>query len=84
MLLRNMLETSTLEAYRARDEIRGLLEAAALQQAESFASRHHGVASEHPAEPSGQEKEASIHPKPTPQGNKAASVRERIFDSCEP
>jgi hypothetical protein len=30
MLLRNMPETSTLEAYQARDEIRGLLEAVAL------------------------------------------------------
>jgi hypothetical protein len=84
MLLHNMPETSTLEARWARDEIRGLLEAVALQQAESFASRHRRVASEHPAEPSGQEKEASIHPKPTPQGNKAASVRERIVDSREP
>jgi hypothetical protein len=46
MLLRNMPEPSTPEARRARDEVRGLLEAAALQQVESFASRRREVASE--------------------------------------
>jgi hypothetical protein len=51
MLLRNMPEPSTPEAYRAHDEIRGLLEAAAMQQAESSASRRRGFASEQPAKP---------------------------------
>jgi tyrosyl-tRNA synthetase len=52
MLLRNMPEQSNLEARRARDEIQGLLETAAMQQAESSASRRRGLASEQPAEPS--------------------------------
>jgi hypothetical protein len=56
----------------------------AMQQAESSASRHHGLAPEQPAEPSRQEKEASVHPEPAPRGNRAASVRERIIDNREP
>jgi hypothetical protein len=39
MLLRNMPEPSNPEARQARDEIQGLLETAAMQQAESSASR---------------------------------------------
>jgi tyrosyl-tRNA synthetase len=46
MLLHNILEPSNLMARRACDEIRGLLEIAAMQQAESSASRRHGLASE--------------------------------------
>jgi cell division protein FtsI/penicillin-binding protein 2 len=52
MLLRNMPEPSTPETRRARDEIRGLLKDAAMQQAESSASRHRGFASKQPMEPS--------------------------------
>jgi hypothetical protein len=52
MLLRNMPDPSTPEARRACDEIQGLLETAAMQQAKSSASRHRGLASEQPAEPS--------------------------------
>jgi hypothetical protein len=52
MLLRNMPEPSNPEARWARDEIRGLLEAAAMQQAESSASRRRRLASEQPAKPS--------------------------------
>jgi hypothetical protein len=84
MLLRNMLKPSTPEAHRARDEIRGLLEATALQQAKSSALRRCGAASGQPVEPSRQEKEASVHPEPAPQGNKAAPVYERIIDNREP
>jgi hypothetical protein len=84
MLLRNMPEPSTSEACQARDEIRGLLEAATMQQAESSASRHRGLASEQPAEPSRQKKEASVHPELAPRGNKAAPIREHIVDNCEP
>jgi hypothetical protein len=51
-LLRNMPEPSNLEACQARDEIRGLLETAAMQQAESSASRRRGLASKQPVEPS--------------------------------
>jgi hypothetical protein len=39
MLLHNMSEPSNPDAHRARDEIRGLLETAAMQQAKSSASR---------------------------------------------
>jgi hypothetical protein len=39
MLLRNMAEPSNPDARRGRDEIRELLEIAAMQQAESSASR---------------------------------------------
>jgi hypothetical protein len=46
MLLRNMPEPSTPEARWAHDEIRGLLEIVAMQQIESSASRHRGLASE--------------------------------------
>jgi hypothetical protein len=52
MLLRNMPEPSNPDARRAQDEIRGLLETTAMQQAKSSASRQHGPASEQPAEPS--------------------------------
>jgi hypothetical protein len=47
-----MPEPSNPDTRRARDEIRGLLETAALHQAESSASRRHGPASEQPTEPS--------------------------------
>jgi hypothetical protein len=75
MLLRNMPEPSNLKAHWARDEIRGLLETAAMQQAESSASRRRGLASEQPAEPSRQEREASVYPKHA-QRNKAVYVTE--------
>jgi hypothetical protein len=52
MLLRNMPKPSNPKARRARDEIQGLLEATAMQQAESSTSRRRGLASEQPAEPS--------------------------------
>jgi hypothetical protein len=46
MLLHNMPEPSNPEAHRAHDEIRGLLETAAMKQAESSASRRRRLASE--------------------------------------
>jgi hypothetical protein len=52
MLLRNMPELSNPNARRARDEIRELLETAAMQQAESSASRQREPVSERLAEPS--------------------------------
>jgi hypothetical protein len=55
-----MPEPSNPEARRAQDEIRGLLEIAATQQAESSASRQRGLASEQPAEPSRQERDLDI------------------------
>jgi hypothetical protein len=52
MLLRNMPEPSNPDARRARDEIRELLETAAMQQAESSASRRHEPALEQLVKPS--------------------------------
>jgi hypothetical protein len=52
MLLCNMPEPSNPDARRARDEIRELLETAAMQQAESSASRRREAASEQIIEPS--------------------------------
>jgi hypothetical protein len=79
-----MPKPSTPEARRARDEIRGLLEAIAMRQAESSASRHRRLASKQPAEPSWQEKEASVHSESAPRGGKAATVCERVVDNREP
>jgi hypothetical protein len=62
MLLRNMLKPSNPDACRARDEIREHLETATMQQAESSALRRREPASERLAEPSRQEREASVHP----------------------
>jgi hypothetical protein len=55
-----------------------------MQQAESSALRRRGLASEKPAEPSRHEKEASVHPEPAPQGNRAAPVCERVINNHEP
>jgi hypothetical protein len=52
MLLRHMPKPSNPDARRARDEIRELLETAAMQQAESSTSRRHEAASERIIEPS--------------------------------
>jgi hypothetical protein len=70
MLLRNMPEPSNPEAHRACDEIRGLLETAAMQQAESSASRRRGLASEQPTEPSQQERERPRFIPSTPNGTR--------------
>jgi hypothetical protein len=43
MLLRNMLEPSNPQAYRIWDEVQGLLQVVAAQQAKSLASRCRGV-----------------------------------------
>jgi hypothetical protein len=56
MRLRNMPEPSNPDACRARDEIREPLETAAMQQAESSASRRREPASERLIEPSRQER----------------------------
>jgi hypothetical protein len=79
MLLHNMPEPSNPKARRAHDEIRGLLQTTAMQQAKSSASRRRELALEHPAEPPRQEREASVHPEHA-QRNKAVSVRECIVD----
>jgi hypothetical protein len=52
MLLRTMPEPSTTEGRRIQGELKGLLEDAAVRQAESSASRRQGDPSEHCATPS--------------------------------
>ena len=51
MLVRAMPEPSTTEGQRVRGKLRDLLETAAVQQAESSASRQHGGASNLPTAP---------------------------------
>jgi hypothetical protein len=52
MLLQTMLEPSTTEGRRIQGELKGLLEDAAVRQAESSASRRREDPSEHHAAPS--------------------------------
>jgi hypothetical protein len=55
-----MLESSTVEGRQVRNKLHGLLECAAVQHAESSASRRREL----PIAPSWQEKEALVHPEP--------------------
>jgi hypothetical protein len=75
MLLRTMPEPSTTEGRRIQGELKGLLEDAAVQQAESSASWSRGDPSEHRATPSRHVKEASVHIERTRDGTPAASDR---------
>jgi len=61
MLLRNMPEPSNFQARCIRDEVQTLLQVAAVQQAESLASRRQGAAREKRDEPAQNEKEVSVH-----------------------
>jgi len=74
MLLRNMPEPSNSEARRIRDEVQTLLQVAAVQQAESSASRRRGAAIEKHDEPAHNEKEVSVHQQPPPRGKKTTLV----------
>jgi hypothetical protein len=60
MLLRAMLEPSTIEGRRIQGELKGLLENAAVRRAESSASRRQGCPSEHRATSSRLMWEASV------------------------
>jgi hypothetical protein len=64
ILLWTMLESSTVEGRQVRNKLRGLLECAAVQQAESSASRRREPEVELPTAPFWQEKEALVHPEP--------------------
>ena len=66
MLLCNMPEPSNLKARQIRDEVQTLLQVAAVQQAESSASRRQGAATERRDEPAQNEKEVSVHQQPPP------------------
>jgi hypothetical protein len=61
MLLRTMPEPSTTEGRRIQGELKGLLEDAAVRQAESSASQRRGDPSEHSIAPSRHMREASVH-----------------------
>jgi hypothetical protein len=60
MLLRTMPEPSTTEGRPIQGELKGLLEGAAVRQAESSASRRRGCPSEHRATSSRHVREASV------------------------
>jgi hypothetical protein len=76
MLLRTMPKPSTTERRRFQGELKGLLENAAVQQAESSTSRRRGCPSEHHAEPSRHVREASIHTEDT--GDRTPAVLDRL------
>jgi hypothetical protein len=75
MLLRTMLEPSTTEGRRIQGELKGLLEDAAVRQAESSASRRRGDPLEHRAAPSQRMREASVHTERTRDKTPAALDR---------
>jgi hypothetical protein len=80
ILLRTMPEPSTTEGQQVRNELRGLLECAAVQQAKSSTSQRREPEAEPPVAPSRQEREASVHPEKqeVPERNKAPSVHDRL------
>jgi hypothetical protein len=73
-----------MEGRQVHNELRGLLEGAAVQQTESSMSRQREPEAELPVAPSWQEWEASVHPEPqrAPERNKALSVRDRLGDDA--
>jgi hypothetical protein len=72
MLLRTMPEPSTTKERRILGELEGLLEDAAVRQAESSASQRRGDPSEHRAAPLRRMQEASVHTERTRDGTPAA------------
>jgi hypothetical protein len=70
-----MPEPSTTEGRRLQGELKGLLEDAVVQQAESSTSRRRGDPSEHRATPSRRVREASVHTERTRDGTPAAPDR---------
>jgi hypothetical protein len=71
-----MPEPSTTEGRGVQGELKGLLEDAAVQQAESTASRGQGCPSEHHTEPSRHAREASVHTEHT--GDRTPAVLDRL------
>jgi hypothetical protein len=76
---------STMVGRQVCNELRGILECATVQQAESSASRRHEPKAEPLVVPSRQEREASVHPDPrgAPESNKAPSVRDHLGDDAD-
>jgi hypothetical protein len=75
ILLRTMLEPSTTEGRRIQGELKNLLEDAAVQRAESSASRRQGCPPEHRATTSRLMREASVHTGHTRDATPAAPGR---------
>jgi hypothetical protein len=75
MLLRTMPEPSTTEGRCIQGELKGLLEDAAVRQAESSASRRRADPSEHRTAPSRRMREASVHTERTRDGTPTAPDR---------
>jgi hypothetical protein len=75
MLLRTMPEPSTTEGRCIQGELKGLLEDAAVRQAESSTSRRRGDPSKHRTTPSQRMREASVHTARTRDGTPAAPDR---------
>jgi hypothetical protein len=75
ILLRAMPEPSTTEGRRIQGELKNLLEDAAVQRTESFASRRQGCPPEHRATTSRLVREASVHTGRTRDATPAAPGR---------
>jgi hypothetical protein len=73
-----MPEPSTTEGRRIQDELKDLLENAAVRQAESSASRGRGGPKEHHAASSRRMCEASVHTEHT--GDRTLAARDRLDD----
>ena len=79
LLLRAMPEPSTPEGRRVRQGLRGLLEQAVVQNAESSASQSHGTRDQGDRPPPNKAPTVQGPPPPKPQGgNRAPSVHERV------
>jgi len=79
LLLRAMPELSTPEGRRVRQGLRGLLEQAVVQNAESSASQSHGTRRQGDQPPPNKTPIVQGPPPPNPQGgNKAPSVHEHV------
>ena len=79
MLLGDMPAPSNPHVLRIRDEIQGLLQVVAVQQAESSASRQREAALEQPRH----EREGSVHQEAPPRGGRAPA-RDCILDNRAP
>jgi hypothetical protein len=73
-----MLKPSTLEGRQAHRELRDLLECAAVQQAESSASRRRRLETDQLTPSVTHEKEASVHLEQLRAGDKPPSVHARV------
>jgi hypothetical protein len=76
MLLRAMLEPSTIERRRIQGKLKNLLEGAVVRRAESSTSRRRADPSEHHVVSPRRIREASVHPERT--RDEAAAARERL------